>query len=38
MVIGNFNREMDQILTGPYKIAKINAPRSMQELIAPGPT
>lgn len=33
MVIGNFNREMDRILTGPYKIAQSNAPRSMQELI-----
>lgn len=34
MVIGDFNREMNKVLTGPYKIAQTNAPRNIQELIA----
>jgi hypothetical protein len=34
MLIGDFNREMNGILTGPYKIAQTSAPRTMQELIA----
>ncbi len=34
MVIGNFNLEMNKVLTGPYKIAQTNAPRNMQELAA----
>jgi hypothetical protein len=34
MLIGDFNREMNKILTGPYKIAQSRAPGSIQELIA----
>jgi hypothetical protein len=34
MVIGDFNRDMNKVLTGPYKIAQTNAPRNMQELVA----
>lgn len=34
MVIGDFNREMNKVLSGPYKIAQTNAPRTMQELVA----
>ena len=34
MVIGDFNREMNKVLSGPYKIAQTNAPRNMQELVA----
>lgn len=33
-VIGDFNLKMNGILTGPYKIAQTNAPRSIQELMA----
>jgi hypothetical protein len=34
MVIGDFNRDMNKVLTGPYKIAQTSAPRNMQELVA----
>jgi hypothetical protein len=33
-VIGDFNRDMNTVLTGPYKIAQTNPPRNMQELVA----
>jgi hypothetical protein len=33
MVIGDFDREMNKVLTGPYKIAQTSAPRTVQELV-----
>lgn len=34
MVIGDFNRQMNEVMSGPYKIALTKAPRTIQELLA----
>jgi len=33
LVVGDFNREMNKVLTGPYKIAQNRAPQSIQEMM-----